>query len=61
MIVFKPGDAIYHSKVLTFYRGEPFALQAEYAESANMPLSDPKIGENIIDPSLNLNICMPRY
>ncbi len=44
MLVFKPGDLIYHSKVLTFYRKENFALHAEYAEPANIPVSDPKIG-----------------
>ena len=44
MIVFKPGDAIYHSKVLTFYRKQPFSLHAEYAEPANIPVSDPRIG-----------------
>ena len=31
MIVFKAGDPIYHSKLLSFYRKENFELEAMYA------------------------------
>ena len=41
MIVFKGGDPIYHSKLLTFYRKENFELEAVYAHptpSMHVPL-----------------------
>ena len=31
MIVFKAGDPIFHSKILSFYRKENFELEAMYA------------------------------
>ena len=31
MVVFNRGDPIYHSKMLSFYRKENFALEAVYA------------------------------
>lgn len=30
MMVYKEGDLIFHSKMLTFYRKEPFQLMASY-------------------------------
>lgn len=44
MIVVKRGDSIYHSKILTFYRKEPFFLEALYSEANSIPISDTKIG-----------------
>jgi molecular chaperone DnaK (HSP70) len=32
MEIFKEGDQIYHSKMLTFYRKEPFTLEARYTD-----------------------------
>ena len=45
MVVFKEGDAIYHSKVLSFYRKEPFELEACYQYPNNIPYLNPIIGE----------------
>lgn len=44
MIVFKEGDHIGVSKMLTFYRKDPFYLQAEYADHLAVPCSNPTIG-----------------
>jgi len=44
MIVFKEGDHIGVSKMLTFYRKEPFFLQAVYAEPLAVPSASPLIG-----------------
>ena len=45
MIVFKPGDLIYHSKILSFYRTEPFDLVACYADPKALPCPEEHIGE----------------
>ena len=37
MIVFKEGDSIYHSKVLSFYRKKPFDLVATYQFPSLLP------------------------
>ena len=47
MTVVRTGDAIYHSKILSFYRKEPFSLEAVYAEPTKIPVSDPRIGEQL--------------
>ena len=44
MIVFKEGDHIGVSKMLTFYRKEPFFLQAEYANPLVVPCENHVIG-----------------
>ena len=44
MIVYKEGDSIYHSKILTFYRNEPFDLYAKYQFADLIPYPDPNIG-----------------
>lgn len=44
MIVFKEGDHIGVSKMLTFYRKEPFFLQAEYADPLTVPCKNHVIG-----------------
>lgn len=46
MIVFKEGDNIGVSKLLTFYRKEPFYIQAEYADPLVVPCANPIIGES---------------
>ena len=46
MIVFKEGDNIGVSKLLTFYRKEPFYIQAEYADPLVVPCANPVIGKN---------------
>lgn len=45
MIVFNEGDQIYHSKVLTFFRKEPFQLIAQYQDPKTLPYPDPHIGK----------------
>ena len=45
MVVFKEGDPIYHSKLLTFYRKEPFNLEAHYEHPDLIPYPQPLIGE----------------
>ena len=45
MVVFKEGDAIYHSKVLSFFRKEHFKLEACYANLRGMPYPNPLIGK----------------
>ncbi|KAH7889017.1 heat shock protein 70 family [Phlebopus sp. FC_14] len=37
LVVFPRGNAIPSTKVLTFYRKEPFEIQAEYAEPSGLP------------------------
>lgn len=37
MEIFKEGDPIYHSKMLTFYRKEPFSLEARYLHPNRLP------------------------
>ncbi len=44
MVVFKAGDPIYHSKLLSFYRKEPFKLEASYQFPDQIPYPDPLIG-----------------
>jgi len=46
MIVFKEGDNIGVSKLLTFYRKEPFYIQAEYADPLVVPCANPIVGKN---------------
>ena len=45
MMVFKEGDNIGVSKMLTFYRKDPFFLQAEYADPLVVPCDNRVIGE----------------
>ena len=47
MLVFKEGDNIGVSKMLTFYRKEPFFLQAEYADPLAVPCDNHVIGEGV--------------
>ena len=47
MLVFKEGDNIGVSKMLTFYRKEPFFLQAEYADRLAVPCDNHVIGEEV--------------
>ena len=44
MVVFKEGDQIYHSKVLSFYRKQPFDLVATYQKPSLLPYPTPAIG-----------------
>ena len=44
MVVFKEGDSIYHSKVLTFYRKKPFDLVASYQFPSLLPCPAETIG-----------------
>ena len=44
--MFKEGDTIYHSKILTFFRKESFALEASYAHPNKIPYPTPLIGES---------------
>ena len=44
--MFKEGDTIYHSKILTFFRKESFALEATYAHPDKIPYPTPLIGES---------------
>ena len=46
MVVFKEGDTIYHSKILSFFRKESFALEASYAHPDKIPYPTPLIGES---------------
>ncbi|XP_003390556.1 PREDICTED: heat shock 70 kDa protein 4-like isoform X2 [Amphimedon queenslandica] len=48
MTVFLEGDSIYHSKVLTFYRKEPFVLQVKYKDQKALPVSNSNIGKFLI-------------
>lgn len=48
MLVYKEGDPIYHSKMLTFYRREPFDLEAIYAPSKELPFPQTHIGIGIV-------------
>ena len=45
-MVYKEGDAIFHSKMLSFFRKEPFTLEASYASSVDLPVPDREIGAN---------------
>lgn len=45
MLVYKEGDQIYHSKMLTFYRKEPFDLEASYASPEHLPFPYTDIGK----------------
>ena len=45
MVVYREGDNIYHSKMLTFYRKEPFQLVASYSQPDQVPYSHPQIGK----------------
>jgi heat shock protein 4 len=44
MEVFTQYHPIPFSKMLTFYRKEPFALQAVYTHPPNVPVSQPLLG-----------------
>ena len=44
MLVYKEGDPIYHSKMLTFYRKELFELEASYASPNGLPYPCKDIG-----------------
>ena len=44
MVVFKEGDQIYHSKILSFYRKKPFDLVATYHQPSFLPYPSPDIG-----------------
>ena len=44
MVVFKQGDPIYHSKVLSFFRKEGFNLEAVYANPVPF-IHVPQIGK----------------
>lgn len=48
MTVFLEGDSIYHSKVLTFYRKEPFVLQVKYKDQKALPVSNFNIGIHVV-------------
>ena len=54
--MFKEGDSIYHSKILSFYRKEPFELEASYESPEQVPSSNSKIGMQItLSLSLSLS------
>ena len=42
--MFKEGDTIYHSKILSFYRKKPFDLVATYQQPSLLPYPTPDIG-----------------
>ena len=44
--MFKEGDTIYHSKILSFFRKESFALEASYVHPDKIPYPTPLIGES---------------
>ena len=44
MVVFKEGDSIYHSKVLSFFRKKSFDLIASYQQPSLLPYPTPTIG-----------------
>ena len=44
MVVFKEGDQIYHSKILSFFRKKPFDLVASYQLPSLLPYPSPDIG-----------------
>lgn len=44
MVVFKEKDAIYHSKILTFYRKKSFDVVASYQFPSQVPFPSPNIG-----------------
>ena len=43
--MFAVNHAFPFSKMLTFYRKEPFDLEASYAKNVNLPLKDGFIGK----------------
>ena len=45
MEVFAPNHAFPFSKMLTFYRKEPFDLEASYSKNTQLPLKDGFIGK----------------
>lgn len=45
MEVFAVNHAFPFSKMLTFYRKEPFNLEASYGKNVNLPLKDGFIGK----------------
>ena len=45
MEVFAVNHALPFSKMLTFYRKEPFDLEASYGKNVNLPLKDGFIGK----------------
>ena len=44
MVVFKEGDQIYHSKILSFYRKSSFELRASYQLPSLLPYPSPHVG-----------------
>ena len=44
MVAYKEGDQIFHSKLLTFYRKDPFELEAYYASPESLPIAHTDIG-----------------
>ena len=45
MHIFNEKDQTSHTKMLTFYRREPFDLEASYKFPKGLPCSDPFIGK----------------
>ena len=56
MEVFALNHAFPFSKMLTFYRKEPFDLEASYGKNVNLPLKDGFIGELklMVEPTVNM-------
>ena len=48
MEVFAVNHAFPFSKMLTFYRKEPFSLEASYGKNVNLPLEDGFIGKLLV-------------
>jgi hypothetical protein len=60
MEVFSENHAVPFSKMLTYFRKEPFSMKAFYA--GNIPYPDPYIGEyNIISDLYNKCITMYKH
>ena len=49
MDIFSVGDPIFHTKMLTFHRREPFDLEASYKSPKQLPTSNPSIGKDITE------------
>ena len=54
--MFALNHAFPFSKMLTFYRKEPFDLEASYGKNVNLPLKDGFIGELklMVEPTVNM-------
>ena len=48
MDIFSENDPIFHTKMLTFHRREPFDLEANYKFPKLLPTSDPFIGKELL-------------